>query len=637
MEGGTPHRAELVCELGGERYHVLTEEDARSWVVRPVPTQEANREPEQSLPLRSFHDGAGFSYAGAPNVYERANGWDASAPGKISTWAMHATGESFDAESNYKGWVIYFAGRVYVLRGRYAYWYTPTTSAGVEWTHTLSKDFGTGNVVCGRPAQFKGKLYVPIADASSGANQDFWELTSTGSPDTWTRGTDLPARAFFNWHKHKTGAAVLVRADEGSVYTVAGDPLNTADWSAEQQIGDPGKIVTDHGVWQDMLLPAKENGLFSVSAIEVAVNELPDLEGSEDTFNGVGMATSNNWVLIPHKSGLIRYQPGNYRFVGPQQEGALEADITPGWGRVNHVAPYGKYAFVSANDTVNGVGSIYSLEPSRGDRGPLVPHSRFQSSDGYYEGLAVVQDSSDVSSYLVAILADGATTSLHTWQLPRSDYAPGSDPSIVKARDDAQFFTSRYFQPGREVQKSWRAVEFYLEMNPESNTPGLEVYAYIDEGAATQLLDDGGAAATLLTSGFHTVYFPRTASGTYCQLEFRIPALAGGEVNVAATVRDIVLYMDVQPKMVDAVTATLVLGSGDFEDYTTMRRTAWQQLQDLKGLQGRQDEATLIKDPWGEEWYGNVMVDNWREMKLKGHSQSSFLADVTIRGRPYGA
>jgi hypothetical protein len=356
LADGTPHDGQLVAEIDGQRYHVLTPQDAqgipraRAWEVERIPAQAASGQQEAEIVLSSFHDGAGFTYAGMPNVYALSDGWDASAPGKLTTWARHAIGDDFET-TNYRGWAIFHADRLYILRGRYAYWYAIDDDHGVEWVETQSKDFGAGNVVCGEPAVFKGILYVPIAVASTGADARFWQLTTVSAPDVWTEGPALTeARTFKAWHNQKTGAPVLVRGTQNLVSTVSDDPMVAANWGADtliddKGVGDSGALITHFSVWRDSLLIHTEKGLFSINQIEVATNELPDLADSWDYFNGVGASFSNGYILIPSNGGLIRWQPNLYRFVGPGQEGALESDVTEGWGRVMHVTPFGKYAW----------------------------------------------------------------------------------------------------------------------------------------------------------------------------------------------------------------------------------------------------------------------------------------------------
>ena len=646
LPGGTPPRQQYVAELGGQRYAVLQPEDGsgiggvRTWEVMRIPAQEIDESPEHQMQLQSWHEGAGFSYAGMQNTYERANGWDASAPGRLATWARHATGESLTSV-NYRGWCKFYQGRLYVFRGRYVYWYAIDTTHGNTWQRTLSLDLGSDDlVISGEPAEFDGRLYVPVADATDGSDQPFRQLPTIGTPDSWeTAPSGLTARTFKTWHNQKTGHPLLVRATGNRVYTVDQDPMEVADWGGEIPVGDPAYIITQLATWRDSLMVIKENGLFSVDEIERATNELPDLESSVDRFNGVGTGYSNAALFIPHKAGLIRWTPNAYVFVGPQAEGALEADISPGWGRVQHVTPFGKWAFLSVADALNNRGSIYGLEPAQGERGPLTPHLFHMTEEGWFEGMCVVQDQADIRSYLAVLRVADNGTDAEPWvyQLPRNDYSPGSDPTIVKTLQEASFHTPRYWQPGREIQKSWRCVEFWLEASPTSSgTPGLEVWATIDDDDDPfPLLGEDNDPAEFRTRGFKQAWFPPTAHGSYVQLEFRVPGSA--QVDAAYVIRDVVLRLDVEPLMTDVIATSLVMGQGEHIDGTSGRMTPWAQLEHLRALANPQVEAVAIKDPWGRRFHGKVMIKREREAVFKGHSTANWVVDVEIRRRNFAS
>ena len=52
------------------------------------------------------------------------------------------------------------------------------------------------------------------------------------------------------------------------------------------------------------------------------------------------MEYSNGYLLIPHKAGWIRWRPGAWEFVGPEQEGAFEGGISAvfGFGPTEQIA-----------------------------------------------------------------------------------------------------------------------------------------------------------------------------------------------------------------------------------------------------------------------------------------------------------
>lgn len=245
----------------------------------------------------------------------------------------------------------------------------------------------------------------------------------------------------------------------------------------------------------------------------------------------------------------------------------------------------------------------------------------------------------DAASYVVALQVDPTKTIAkpYVYKLPRADLTVANDPNISLARADAQFYTSRYPQPSRNVQKTYREVEFWLDASPQTSTPGLQVWAALDEAAAYQLNDNTGAAGTFRTTGPQRAFFPASASavGHYCQLVFKVPAKAQGEVDVAVSLRDIVIRGALDPITTDLITATFVLGGGEFEDKTSQRKSAKAQLAALKALADPTAAPVAYRDPWGGTGYLKVARVDTKEATYKGATQSVMLANVTMRVMEY--
>lgn len=246
---------------------------------------------------------------------------------------------------------------------------------------------------------------------------------------------------------------------------------------------------------------------------------------------------------------------------------------------------------------------------------------------------------SDAASYVVALQVDPTKTIAkpYVYKLPRADLTVANDPNISLARADAQFYTSRYPQPSRNVQKTYREVEFWLDASPQTSTTGLQVWAALDEAAAYQLNDNTGAAGTFRTTGPQRAFFPASASavGHYCQLVFKVPAKAQGEVDVAVSLRDIVIRGALDPITTDLITATFVLGGGEFEDKTSQRKSAKAQLAALKTLADPTAAPVAYRDPWGGTGYLKVARVDTKEATYKGATQSVMLANVTMRVMEY--
>lgn len=211
--------------------------------------------------------------------------------------------------------------------------------------------------------------------------------TTPGTSDRWDAGpATREARCFRVWR------GLLCLAQDNQVRSCAGDPLQANDWAPDTTdgylFGDSGYVITDLGVRQVELVAQKEEGPFTMNPDLESELEIPDLEDIVDGQNGIGMAYAQGMVLNPHRAGLLRWDDESYAFVGPNQEGQLEGDLTPGWGNVASVVTYGKYAFVAANDSLRGQGALWSMQPGTQEREPV-----WQSHDlveGLIEDVALI-------------------------------------------------------------------------------------------------------------------------------------------------------------------------------------------------------------------------------------------------------
>lgn len=1132
-KGGTPYKALQKAMIGGEEYFVATADQAqaaggRTWVTDLVPSQRADPSQEFEVPLSDWSQGAGFSFAGLDGAYDRANGWDASTPGKPATWPQRATGESLTT-ADYKGWQFQLGNYLYVCRGRFVAKYAIDDTAGATWPVIEVHDLGSGIVVAGRPAIFKGKAYVPRRSGAGGTTELFHELTTVnttvvetqtivisgtptsgtytisfdgkttsalafnasgadvqaalralaglervtvvttgttpnfthtvtmtavggddgnasppqmtstdstsggthaiahnttvaGTTDVWTAGdADVAARCFTLWQNK------LALANDNYIRTCSGNPLTEGDWFPDvggvgYEVGDSGREITDLSTYGTLLIIGKVDGLWSFNESLATVNEIRSLQSVVDSDNCIGMEEHDGYLLVPHKTGLIQWAPGEYRFVGAEQEGALEGDISRGWGRTTSVAPYGKYGYLAVNDALDTSAAVLSLQPPLGTqkRAPVVPHMHHEHTDASLEHAIILQstaqpasphypstwsddnavganawqgpdaaaDDDDLAAYvqttgqthylkglnpgpgipddatiqgvmvevkrkvtpsspsyvsssiagsgsststsvvvskpsgttdghlivvtiaaafgqpqvtpppgwiqagttfgqalqagvihvyykiassegsswtwtlgtaaiwtavaatysgvdtfmpidpfgstftnvanagnawaasygttrpnsllasfatpyfgasdqdlasqpagftsrasntaggsgsvrtqtwlaelaipditpagttvwpgdtgsagiqggianivingahvaadttlklvkggsvagsnkatadqwpttfayanyggsldlwgttltpadvnasnfgvvlsatlttgaelrvdtirmtvyysvpgvadvpsLLSVLhvaADRTTATPKVYTLPRAGLTIANDPNVDRAIANARISSSRFYQPSRNVQKTWRNVEFWLDATPEANTPGVQLWASIDEGTAFQLLDAAGNAATFRTTGFHQAYFPMTAAavGRYVQIQAYVPATAGSEVPVAVSFRDMVLHGTADPLMTEEVSnVVLVLGGGEFEDRTSMRRSVAQQIADLSALAAPTTAPVPYRSPVtpNETGYLKVTHVRFREVIFKGAEESTMVALVNLR------
>ena len=262
-------------------------------------------------------------------------------------------------------------------------------------------------------------------------------------------------------------------------------------------------------------------------------------------------------------------------------------------------------------------------------------HANIQSVDvTVYYSVAVTNQP---GTYLLSLVTTptGDTVTPTVYKLPNSGFAPGLDNNISHAVSGADFYTSRLHLPSRNIKKIYRCVEFWCDLAPSANTPGLQVWASIDNGAFIQLLDGNGNAATITTSGAQTLFFPVSTMGSFVQLDFKVPALTGPQVPVAVVVRDIDIRVSLRAKLTDAISATLVLGQGQFQDRTTQMVLEPDQ---LAYLQTQLDAGPVVsyRDPITSET-GQMLITGltWQPVIFPGKNDPTLVAHLTARKLRY--
>lgn len=436
----TPFQTLLDVELNGERYHALSapleQGGARTWTEITVPEQQADPAKEITVDLDDFSQGAGFSFGQMPGVYEIANGWDASAPGKIVTWPRHAVGGS-QTTTAAKGWLRYHGGYLWMFRDKYVTKHSPDDTHGGTWAqvNTAADLTGTlaGCITSGKPTRFRGsgvagtKLYIPTTVA--GTPGRFIELTtvaSGASADTYTLGPNTAeAQCFTVWRER------LVLAELNTIRTCTADPMTIGNWSAAITVGSADYSVTGLATWGPYLIVARPDGLFTLDENLRPVNEIPDIEAVIDSFNGYGMQFADGAIKMPHKLGLINWSPGGYEFIGVEQEGALDGSLSDGWGRYVAVAPYGKYTFFVSSDYTNNKGALGSFQPGQ-SRKPYTPHIHHTLTSGTYEDLEVLSlASSSPAAYIPTTWSDDSAVGTLTWSSTGSAAAEDGQSATV--------------------------------------------------------------------------------------------------------------------------------------------------------------------------------------------------------------
>ena len=257
-----------------------------------------------------------------------------------------------------------------------------TTGTTPNFTHTVTMTGVGGSLGSASPPQM-----TSTNSMSGGTPAIAHDTTSAGAADTWTAGAGHEARCFTVWQNK------LVLADGNFVRTCSTAPTTDANWAPSTdpgyEVGESGREITDLAVYNRFLMVGKVDGLWSFDENLNTNLETADLRDVVDDGNCVGMGYSQGYLLVPHKAGTIRWRPGAWQFVGPEQEGFLEGDKSTGWGRVAGIATYGRYAFIVQNNGYDGRATLSSLQPGE-RRNPLTPHTHQQEQGAYYEDAAIL-------------------------------------------------------------------------------------------------------------------------------------------------------------------------------------------------------------------------------------------------------
>lgn len=647
LKEGTPFVEDQVVRLDGKPYFLPSSNKAgqigggRRWEVQVVTDQDSPPK-ELAIPLQTFHEGSGFTYSGLPNVYDYADGWCAMSPGRLTTWPKLAMGDTITvtASGAPKPWIISApGGYFYMAFGRYVTKYLVGSRAPESAWARVGTDFdlGASNVIAGRPAAWGGNIYFPVVN-SSGVLQVWQQLTPGGSgADTWTAGpAGAEASCFTTW---KT---FLARANGNVVSTCAVTPTTLGNWSATSAVDNSAFPIIDIATYDHYLMVRNSRGFWSFDENLNTINELPDLQSSVSTTIGAGMAYSNGYQIVPHVAGLVRWRPMAWQNIGPEQEHALEGAPTHGWGPASEVAAYGQYFFTAQNDFNATKSSILSYGPGHGQRGPLIPHCHHTTSDqSTFEALCVLTDPTNTYSFLAAANVSFGRLTARPWiyELPRAGMTPSDDPAVGQDAESVTFFTSRHTEPSRDEQKTYRVFECWVDTdNPASNTPGLQVWASVNNNPTwTQLLDATGVAKTVQSVGFQRFFFPKTnvAVGNFVQLKFVVPAKPSGGQLAAYGIRDGVIRCAVRPLTRDAISTAFTLESLRLPGGEVDPRTAQQMEADLRALAGPNASPVAYVGPNGETGYVTVTALKLDEVTFKEASYPVKVATLLMEVQEY--
>lgn len=297
---------------------------------------------------------------------------------------------------------------------------TRSGSSNFVWTVTLTA--APGVLAATSPPQFTSSA----AGLTGGAPVITHATTTAGVADQWNRGAANVEASQLVVFDGK-----LTRADAAHhVASTSADPLVDANWGADYNVGDQTRRITALGVFERFLVPVKTDGVYTFDSSAQDVQEPLGIEGVIDESAGIGLVVAHAFMYIPHRTGWIRWRPGGpYAYVGPEQDGRFEGNLTPGWGRVKGAGQYGKTLYVTVQDFAHSKGIITSFTPTGGDRGPYTPHIHHILDDTIVEDATVVSVTSEaITSHYPSTVVNDATVGTLDW----------TNPSNITVEDDSR-------------------------------------------------------------------------------------------------------------------------------------------------------------------------------------------------------
>lgn len=659
MPGGrTVAPANAQVYMDGKPYLVLVTDPAlgvRGWeesLQNADPTIDAS--PEIPFTIEDWSQGYGFSFVRSRRVYRRAKGFDASSPAKLSTWPQHGssavvTGAGVKRTHLAVGYDSNGVGWLYMFRGQYITKIATNDTFGATWATTQTIDVGTApngygaqRTNVGQPTlqPWIGKLYIPYANSNNPVA--FLQLAiSTGAADTIDAADSALKASHMIGSRDKlirlysdpnTGKSIYNSMEAIDENGALKDPLDATNWSnVEYEVGDQaGDAITGAEILDRYLVVGKESGIYTFDETAEAIEEIRGLAHIRDAENCRGMRYFDGTILVPHKAGLVRWSPGTWMHVGPEQNGMLDADSDRGWGRVTGSIEYGRFAFLAIDDRRKGYSYVASLrQPFPSDeRGPLVPHLH-QELLGRVSDVVTIASASGSQYLCVAYHPDADLTKAQViiYELPISGYTPSNDATI-----------------NHKVSGATTAHWDGLLLRPDNTTD-------------TVVLGESAAG------GWHEYFFPSDSEGAY-GLELRLTVgtsvfHSGVFLNEGFTVKrlfrrmvfwqepetggagfgihirpPITVFYSIVPEKVKVWRASILLDEGFTEEGGQSNRKADDIKIDLDALA----EATVFSftDGYGDTHSGRIIEGpTYMEVRRPGGVETARVANVTIREIPY--
>lgn len=506
----------------------------------------------------------------------------------------------------------------------------PTVTAPAGWTLLTSQTVGSN---------IKGYFYYKFKESGDGAS---WTWTISVTSDV----------VYGLYAASGVSTSDPFGASAGSAYTSASGPYSGADSPTVTPDGARSLLVCIVGIREgdttaDLTITAPSGMTDRLNHVEYVAGAsaarglaVADLELSSGAATGTKSWTFGTDTAVDAFTFSVTLNPAGDaadNIVKLVKAGSVvgdnKADTSTAWPATAGDAEYGGQndlwgtTLTAAQVNASDFGIVLSATVNAGTA--YVDHIELTI---YY----TVSGVTEPASFLVVLRVDTdrETVTPDVYKLPRADLAIGNDPTIDRAvTAGADFYSSRLFFPSRNIEKVWRCVEIYVDLEPETNTPGLQVWAAVDNGIEFQLLDANGLAATVRTSGFHRLFFPATSAsrGKWVQLHGKVPAAAVSENGVTVDMRGWALRGWYQPTRSEEVVTVVDLSPGERGDYSADRRSAFDALDELIALTEPGANPTAYRDIWGRDGYCRVLEVKPHEVAFKDGQEPGLFATVRMR------
>ena len=509
-------------------YH---EKGERALKFSPRPSQPSDPQQPWRKAVHPWHGGI------AADRLERANTYivgdcDASY-GNMLLRAPRAYSVTM-TNGNLPSKAVEFNSLVFLLGGRYMYYYNP--AAG---TVTEDKDFGAGKAAIDM-AVFNSELVVAMGESE--------KLYTRNTAGTWTQATD-------NTFAIALGVvnSQLWRAEStNKISNCITAPRTLTSWAPaspnQYTVGDTTYAINTIIDYNGAIYVGKGDGMYAVDPTFKFNNQTPQLKVWPHTDNCKGSFIAHGALWMPSSSGLIRIKGSSSKVLGPEKTGK------PGYRFwVRGGLEFGGIIYLLVTDEAAALGTaIYKMVRDQYDPNLYTYHEWgvFDTTKGYCITVSTVGTNPQ--------LIYGLGNNVNYIKLGR---AGGRDV------DDAnyEFDSSSTFESG--------LMQLTEDLSIPAIIQGAEIlliqpHAYdqvtlsVSDDRETQsytLLYSETASATAIITGQTTYAMVRRFLIT--PLEAQLASVKVASANTSATskqvIREIWLFGWSRPKVVDEITVAI--------------------------------------------------------------------------------